>query len=83
VHANPNALRHAPGKYVGGIFTEDGARVGVIQGKYRNHPYDKSGFMQGRWKVLCNVDIDDDDFEEELWDPDDFFDEGFDDDGGF
>lgn len=82
-NANPNALLHAPGKYVGGIFTEDGARVGVIQGKYRNHPYEKSGFMQGRWKVLCNVDIDDDDFEEELWDPDDFFDEGFDDDGGF
>lgn len=91
-HANPNALRKAPGKYVGGVFTADGARVGVIQGQYRNHPSHKAGFMQGRWKVLCNVDDDDfdddnedddDDNDGNRWRDDDFFDEGFDDDGGF
>jgi hypothetical protein len=85
-HANPNALHRAPGKYVGGIFTADGARVGVVQGQYRTHPAHKSGFMQGRWKVLCNYDsegIDDDDSGGGRWNDDDYFDEGFDDSGNF
>lgn len=53
-HANPNAVRHAGGRFEGEILDANRQRIGVLSGKYKSHPQFKRGFLQGRWKLDCD-----------------------------
>ena len=58
-HANPNAVRHAGGRFEGDILDGNRQKIGVLGGKYKSHPHFKKGFIQGRWKLDCN-EVEDD-----------------------
>ncbi|MDH3891093.1 MAG: hypothetical protein OEV49_08400 [candidate division Zixibacteria bacterium] len=53
-HANPNAVRHAGGRFEGEIIDANRRKIGVMGGKYKSHPQFKRGFFQGRWKLDCD-----------------------------
>ena len=53
-HANPNAVRHAGGRFEGEILDAGEQVIGSLKGKYKSHPQFKNGFFQGRWKLDCN-----------------------------
>lgn len=88
IHANANAFRHAGGSFSGKIYASDRTEIGVLRGKYKNHPRFENGFFQARWKTYCprNLDNDagnDDDRDDDDMDDDDDDDDGIDDGGGF
>lgn len=65
-HANPNAVRHAGGRFEGVILDANRQEIGSLKGKYKSHPEFKRGFLQGRWELDCdeereNDGVDDDD----------------------
>lgn len=59
-HANPNAVRHAGGRFEGEIIDANRQVIGSLKGKYKSHPEFKRGFLQGRWELDCDEDGDDD-----------------------
>jgi hypothetical protein len=61
-HANPNAIRHAGGRFEGEILDANRQEIGSLKGKYKSHPKFKKGFLQGRWELDCDeVAVSDDD----------------------
>jgi len=82
-HAHENAFAHAGGSFSGKIFADDRTEIGVLRGRYNNHPVFKNGFFQARWKTYCYRTNDDGNSDDMDQDDDDTEDDGIDDDGGF
>lgn len=80
-HANDNGFMHAGGSFSGKIFADDRTEIGVLRGRYSNHPEFKHGFFQARWKTYCyrSTDGDSGDMDQD----NDMEEDGIDDDGGF
>lgn len=55
-HANDSGVEHAGGWFRGEIFSAERAKIGILAGRYRSHPEQKRGFLQGRWKIKCPED---------------------------
>ena len=49
------------GMFQARIFNADRIAIGALEGKYRSGEYWEGGFMQGRWKIRCRENINDND----------------------
>jgi len=59
-HANQRAFERAGGWFAGEIFNANADPIGVLKGKYKTGDEDAPGFLQGRWKLYCPGDAEND-----------------------